>query len=67
MRETLELLCSESTVYTYKHGIVARMLVLAGKISLSCNLVSCVTTLWVKHRLSVSQLQQLSLPSLLGQ
>jgi len=48
---------------------VVRTPVLDGKLSLSCArlMVGRVTTLWVKHPLSVNQHGQLSLPSLRGQ
>jgi len=44
------------------------MLVSGGKLSLSYArlMAGCVTALWVRHPLSVSQLGQLNPPSLLG-
>jgi len=50
------------------HSIVVRTLILAGELSLSCARLmdGRLTTLWVKHLLSVNQQGQLSLPSLRG-
>ena len=47
---------------------LVRTLVSAGELSLSCTrlLAGWVTTLWLRHPLSVSQHGQLSLPSLQG-
>jgi len=55
--------------YCWWRSIVVRTSVLAGKHSLSCAglMDGCLTTLWVKHPLSVNQQGQLSLPSLRGQ
>ena len=49
-------------------GVVVRPLVLADELSLSCARLTAgrVTTLWVKHPLSVNQHGQLSQPSLRG-
>jgi len=60
--------------YTDRHrpswwrSIIVRMSVLAGELSLSCARLmdDRLTTLWVKHPLSVNQQSQLSLPSLRG-
>jgi len=51
-----------------RHSIVVRTSILAGELSLSCARLmdGCLTTLWVKHLLSVNQQGQLSLPSLQG-
>jgi len=55
--------------HSWRRSIVVKTLVLAGELSLSCARLmdGRVTTLWVKHPLSVSQQGQLSLPSLQGQ
>jgi len=52
----------------WKHSTVAKILVSASKLSVSCVtlVVSYVTNLFVKHPLSVSRPGQLSLPSLWG-
>ena len=49
-------------------SVVVRPPVLPGKLSLSCARLTagCVTTLWVKHPLSVNQHGQLSQPSFWG-
>jgi len=53
-------------LYSWRHSIVVRTLVLAGELSLSCSrlLAGWVTILRLSHPLSVSQHGQLSHPSL---